>query len=167
MAMSGHLHLVTGGDRGHLAQPRLSIRIVLAEDHIAVRRNLKALLDREEGMTVVSEAADLQTAARNVHGDRPHVLVLDLEMPGGSSLETVARLRCLAPDTEIVVLTMEPSPILARRALETGAAGFVLKDRADDELPQAIRTAAAGGEYVSPRVTDGLDALRRGAGGGG
>ena len=118
MAMSGHLHLVTGGDRGHLAQPRLSIRIVLAEDHIAVRRNLKALLDREEGMTVVSEAADLQTAERNVHADRPNVLVLDLEMPGGSSLEAVARLRCLAPDTEIVVLTMERSPILARRALE-------------------------------------------------
>jgi len=168
VAMSGHLHLVTGGpDRGHPAQPRLSIRIVLAEDHVAVRRNLKVLLDREDGMTVVSEAADLQTAARNVRGDRPHVLVLDLEMPGGSSLETVVRLRCLAPDTEIVVLTMEPSPIRARRALETGAAGFVLKDRANDELPQAVRTAAAGGEYVSPRVTAGLDALRGGADGNG
>jgi two-component system response regulator NreC len=137
---------------------------VLADDHVSVRRNLKALLDREDGMTVVAEAADLSTVARHVRGHRPHVLVLDLEMPGGSSLEMIARLRCVVPDTEIVVLTMEPSPIFAQQALEAGAVGFVLKDRADDELPKAVRMAAGGGEYVSPRVTAGLDALRWGVG---
>jgi two-component system response regulator NreC len=57
---------------------------------------------------------------------------------------------------------MEPSPVFAKQALEAGAVGFVLKDTADDELPQAVRTATAGGEYVSPRVVEGLDVLRRG-----
>jgi two-component system response regulator NreC len=166
--MSGHLHLVAGGNqRGRSAQPSLPIRIVLADDHVAVRRNLKALLDREEGIAVVAEAADLSTAAGQVREHRPHVLVLDLEMPGGSSLELIARLRRVEPDTEIVVLTMEPSPIFAQQALDAGAVGFVLKDRADDELPRAVRTAAGGREYVSPRVTAGLDALRRGIAGTG
>jgi two-component system, NarL family, response regulator NreC len=166
--MSGHLHLVAAGPgRGRAALPKLPIRIVLAEDHASVRRNLKQLLDREDGMTVVAEAADLSTAARHARGHRPHVLVLDLEMPDGSSLETIARLRCVVPDTEIVVLTMEPSPVFAQQALEAGAVGFVLKDRADDELPQAVRMAAGGAEYVSPRVTAGLGALRRAVGGDG
>ncbi|MGZ4187621.1 MAG: response regulator transcription factor [Solirubrobacteraceae bacterium] len=164
--MSGHLHLVGGGpERSRPAQPSLPIRIVLADDHVAVRRNLKQLLDREDDITVVAEAADLSTVARHVREHRPDVLVLDLEMPGGSSLETIAQLRRVVPDTGIVVLTMEPSPIFAQQALQTGAVGFVLKDRADDELPEAVRTAAACGEYVSPRIAAGLDALRRGIGG--
>jgi two-component system response regulator NreC len=134
---------------------------VLADDHATVRRNLKQLLDREDDMTVVAEAADLSTVARHVHQHHPQVLVLHLAMPGGSSLETIARLRSVVPETEVVVLTMEPSPVFAKQALEAGAVGFVLKDRADDELPKAVRTAAAGGEYVSPSVAAGLDALRR------
>ncbi|MGZ4179810.1 MAG: response regulator transcription factor [Solirubrobacteraceae bacterium] len=166
--MSGHLHLVAAGPgRGPSALPKHPIRIVLADDHVSVRRNLRQLLDREDGMTVVAEAADLSSAARHVRAHRPHVLLLDLEMPGGSSLETIARLRCVVPDTETVVLTMEPSPIFARQALEAGAVGFVLKDRADDELPQAVRMAADGEEYVSPRVTAGLEELRRRVGGNG
>jgi two-component system, NarL family, response regulator NreC len=166
--MSGHLHLVAAAtDRGRSAPPKRPIRVVLADDHASVRRNLKQLLDREDGITVVAEAADVSTAAQHVRGHRPHVLVLDLKMPGGSSLETIARLRSVVPDTQTVVLTMEPSPMFAQHALGAGAVGFVLKDRADDELPQAVRTAAAGGEYVSPRVAAGLDALRRGISGNG
>jgi two-component system response regulator NreC len=89
------------------------------------------------------------------------VLVLDLQMPGGSSIETMRRLRQCAPETEIVVLTMERSPPFARRALDEGAVGFVLKDRADTELPVAGRLAAKGEEYVSPHVAAALEALRR------
>jgi two-component system, NarL family, response regulator NreC len=160
--MSGHLYLVGAGTgRGRSAHTKSTITVVLADDHAAVRRNLKQLLDREPDMTVVAEAADLSTADQRVHQHRPRVLVLHLAMPGGSSLETIARLRSVVPDTEIVVLTMEPSPLFAKQALEAGAVGFVLKDRADDELPTAVRTAAAGGEYVSPRVAAGLGLLRR------
>jgi two-component system, NarL family, response regulator NreC len=87
--------------------------------------------------------------------------VLDLSMPGGSSLETIGKLRERVPDTQVVVPTMDDSPVFAQRALATGALGFVLKELADTDLPEAIRAAARGEEYVSPRVAARLDALLR------
>jgi two-component system response regulator NreC len=135
--------------------------VVLADDHAAVRRNLRLLLDAEEDVEVIAEAADLSTVVRHVHGHVPHVLVLDLEMPNGSSVEAIRPLREQVPDTEIVVMTMETSAVFAQQAIDAGAAGFVLKDRADGELPAAVRSAARGEEYISPRVEAGLDALRR------
>jgi len=80
------------------------------------------------------------------------VLVLDLRMDGASSIDTVRTLSERSPDTRIVVLSMEDSPVFAQRALTAGAMGFVTKDLADGELPQAVRAAARGEEYVSPRV---------------
>jgi two-component system response regulator NreC len=83
---------------------------------------------------------------------RPTVLVLDLNMPGGSSLEAIPRLREQAPDTAIVVLTMQDDPAFARQALQAGALGFVLKEAADEELLQAVRLAANGDTYLNPRL---------------
>jgi two-component system response regulator NreC len=137
------------------------IRVVLADDHALMRRSLRLLLDGEEGIEVIAEADELASAVRHVHDHQPRVLVLDLRMPGGSSVETIGKLRERVPDTQIVVLTMEDNPVLAQRALASGALGFVLKELADSELPQAIRAAASGEEYVSPRVAARLDALRR------
>lgn len=145
----------------HTDAGALPIKVVIADDHSLVRRSLRLLLEGEEDVVVVAEAADLATVARHVHGHVPHVLVLDLQMPDGSSLETIRQLRRHAPGTEIVVLTMERSPLFAQRALDEGAVGFVLKDRADTELPVAVRLAAKGEEYVSPHVAAALDALRR------
>jgi two-component system, NarL family, response regulator NreC len=125
-----------------------------------MRRSLRVLLDGEAGIDVVAEAGDLSTVVRHVHGHSPHVLVLDLRMPGGSSIEMIRRLREQVPDTEIVALTMEQSPAFAQRARAAGAVGFVLKDRAATELPAAVRCAARGEEFVSSQVAAGLDALR-------
>ncbi len=152
-----------------VAQParRFRFKVVLADDHAVVRRNLRLLLDGEDDLEVIAEAGDLSTVRRQVHGHVPHVLVLDLEMPNGSSIETITGLRDQVPRTEIVVLTMDATPTFAQQALEAGAVGFVLKDRADSELPAAVREAAVGGEYVSPRVAAGLDALRRAVSGDG
>jgi two-component system response regulator NreC len=133
--------------------------VLLADDHVSMRRSLRLLLDGEAGIDVVAEASDLSTVVRHVHGHSPHVLVLDLRMPGGSSIETIRHLREQMPDTEIVALTMEPSPGFAQRALAAGAVGFVLKDRAATELPAAVRCAARGEVYVSSHVAAGLDAL--------
>ncbi len=93
------------------------------------------------------------------------MLVVDLRMLNGSSVQTISDLRQQAPWTEIVVLTMHESPLFAQRTLDAGAVGFVLKDRADVELLDAIRCAARGEEYVSTRVAAGVDRLRRAAGG--
>ena len=80
------------------------------------------------------------------------MLVLDLNMPGGSSLEAIPRLREDAPGTSIVALTMQDDPAFARQALRSGALGFVLKEAADEELLEAIRLAAAGDTYLNPRL---------------
>ena len=159
--MPAHLYLADSPGHGRSPRPAFPIQVVLADDHTVARRCLRLLLDGEDDVEVIAEAADLSTVVRHVHGHVPHVLVLDLEMPNGSSIETIRRLRDQVHETEIVALTMEASPLFAQQALDAGAVGFVLKDRADTELPEAVRTAAAGGEYISPQVAAGLDALRR------
>lgn len=162
--MTAHLHLApAAGSPEGLDRADAPIRVVLADDHRLVRRTLRLLLDGEQGVEVVGEASDLSDVVRHVRGRLAHVLVFDLQMPGGSSIEAIRRLRRAVPETEIVVLTMEQSPAFAQRALDAGAVGFVLKDRADTELTEALRCAVRGEEYVSPRVAAGLDALRRAA----
>jgi len=129
-----------------------TVTLVLADDHAVVRKGLRLLLDGESGLQVVAEAGTVPDAERLTRAHRPSVLVLDLNMPGGSSLEAIERLRESAPQTAIVVLTMQDDPAFARRALRSGARGFVLKEAADDELLEAIRLAAAGDTYLNPRL---------------
>ena len=132
--------------------PEGSIRIVLADDHGVVRSGLRMLLDSERDFEVVAEASNIEDARRYVHGHHPSVLVLDLNMPGGSSLEAIPAIRRETPDTQIVVLTMQKEPAFAREALGLGALGYVLKEAADDELVEAVRRAAAGESYLNPRL---------------
>lgn len=126
--------------------------VVLADDHRVVRSGLRMLLDAEEDIEVVAEAGDVETTERAVLGYGPDVLVLDLNMPGEESLPAIPRIRGSAPDTAIVVLTMQDDPALAREALRTGALGYVLKDAADTELVHAIRLAAEGRTYLHPEL---------------
>ena len=133
-------------------EPDPAIRIVLADDHPVVRRGLRMLLDDEEGFEVVAEAGDIDEARRYVRGHHPNVLVLDLNMPGGSSLEAIPDMRSEFPETQIVVLTMQQEPAYAREAIAAGAIGYVLKQAADGELVQAVRLAAEGESYLNPRL---------------
>jgi two-component system, NarL family, response regulator NreC len=128
---------------------RSKTTVVIADDHTVVRQGLRMLIDNEEGLQVVAEAGTVPDAERLTRAHRPTVLVLDLNMPGGSSLEAIPRLR---GETAIVVLTMQDDPAFARQALQSGALGFVLKEAADDELLEAIRLAAAGDTYLNPRL---------------
>ena len=129
-----------------------SIRIVIADDHSVVRRGLRQLLDAEPGIEVVAEAEDVEGARRYTRGHHPNVLVLDLNMPGGSTLDAIPTIRNESPDTHIVVLTMQNEPAYARQALGAGVVGYVLKDAADAELVEAVRRAAAGDTYLNPRL---------------
>jgi two-component system, NarL family, response regulator NreC len=133
------------------AGPPHRLRIVLADDHSVVRRGLRQVLEGE-GFEIVAEAADIETAREQVRELAPDVLLLDLNMPGGSSLDAVPLLRAEAPDTQIVILTMQSEPAYARRALSDGALGYVLKDAADVELIEAIRLASIGERYLNPRL---------------
>jgi two-component system response regulator NreC len=143
-----------------------AIRIILADDHALMRRSLRLLLDSEDDLEVIAEADDLGLVVRHVQGQRPHVLVLDLRMPGGSSIDAIKKLRAQVPETQVVVLTMDDSSMFAQQALNAGALGFVLKDMSDEELPQAVRAAANGEQYVSPRIMDRLHVLRESHGQG-
>src|SRR3954470_7289761 len=128
------------------------ITIVIADDHTVVRHGLRLLVDHEDGLQVIAEAGTVPDAERLTRAHRPSVLVLDLNMPGGSGLDAIPRLRATVPDTAIVVLTMQDDPAFARMALQAGALGFVLKEAADEELLEAIRLAAGGGTYLNPRL---------------
>jgi two-component system response regulator NreC len=126
------------------------IGIVLADDHAVVRSGLRLLLESEPDFEVLAEAGDVESTRRHVRGHRPRVLVLDLNMPGDSSLAAIPMIRAESPDTQIVVLTMQQEPAFAREALGAGALGYVLKEAADEELVEAVRRAAAGESYLNP-----------------
>ncbi|MEA2283249.1 MAG: two-component system, NarL family, response regulator NreC [Solirubrobacteraceae bacterium] len=128
------------------------ITIVIADDHAVVRKGLRMLVDAEPELRVVAEAGDVPEALRLTRAHRPRVLVLDLNMPGGSSLEAIPMAIAGPEATAVVVLTMQDDPSFARQALQAGAKGFVLKEAADDELLTAIRLAAAGETYLNPRL---------------
>jgi two-component system response regulator NreC len=128
------------------------ISIVLADDHTVVRRALRLLLEAEPGFEVVAEAEDADGAVRYLRGHKPDVLILDLNMPGRPSLEAIGDMHEASPETRIVVLTMQQEPAFARRALQQGVLGYVLKEAADDELVQAVRSAAAGETYLQPAL---------------
>jgi two-component system response regulator NreC len=128
------------------------IGVVIADDHAVVRRGLKQLLGAEPDLEVLAEAGDIDDARRYVRGHHPQVLVLDLNLPGGSSLKHIPSIRAESPDTQIVVLTMQNEPAYAREALGAGALGYVLKEAAETELVEAVRRAAVGDTYLNPRL---------------
>ena len=106
------------------------IGVVLADDHNVIRAVLRSMLEAEDDLRVIGEAADAPAAARLVKDRRPDVLVLDLQMPGADPVHDIEGLRESAPDTAIVVLTMQSDARKARELLRAGAAGYVLKQAA-------------------------------------
>ena len=129
-----------------------TIRIIIVDDHAVVRRGTRQVLESEDDLEVVAEAGTLADARRYVLGHHPDVLVLDLNLPEGLSLDAIPQLRTDFPHTQIVVMTMQTEPAYARHALSVGALGYVLKEAAESELVEAVRRAAAGDTYLNPRL---------------
>ncbi|MBI3957884.1 MAG: response regulator transcription factor [Chloroflexi bacterium] len=130
-----------------------SIRIFLADDHTVLRAGLKALLNAEADMQVVGEAEDGDACVRQVIGLRPDVVLMDINMPRCNGLEALEKVRKLAPDCRVLILTMHDDPEYLRQVLAAGGAGYVLKQAASDELLSAIRAVHGGGVYLHPRHT--------------
>jgi two-component system response regulator NreC len=140
------------GDSAAVDADAREVTIVIADDHTVVRRALRLLLEEERTFHVVAEAEDAESAVRYVRGHKPTVLILDLNMPGQPSLEAIPQIREASPNTSIVVLTMQKEPAFARQALQLGVLGYVLKEAADDELVQAVNSAAARETYLQPAL---------------
>jgi two-component system response regulator NreC len=128
------------------------ITVVLADDHNVIRAGLRSLLEGQDDLRVIGEAADAAAASKLVEDRRPDVLVLDLQMPGADPRQDVPRLRETIPGTAIVVLTMQNDPRAARDLLRAGASCYVLKQAAERQLGEAIRIAAGGGAYIDPEL---------------
>jgi two-component system response regulator NreC len=128
------------------------LTVVLADDHEVVRTGLRLLLESEPGIEVVAEASDVSSAVAEVARHGPDVLVLDLHMPGDPSLPAIPRIAEMSPGTRVVVLTAQRDPSFAGEAMRLGTAGYVPKEAAGKQLVRAIRSAAAGGTYLEPRL---------------
>ena len=125
------------------------VKIALADDHGVVRSGLRMLLESEQDLAVVGEAGALEEIEALVAEVDPDVLLLDLHMRGGASLDLIPALGSL---TNVLVLTMQDDPGYARTAMRAGARGYVLKEAEDADLLQAVRTVAGGGTWLDPAM---------------
>ncbi|MFD8418102.1 response regulator [Streptomyces sp. NPDC059668] len=126
------------------------VTVVLADDHLVVRAGMRLLLAQDPAFRIVAESATVPDTVEAVSRTRPRVLVLDLTMAGKSSLPVIPALLTASPGTRILVLTMQEDPAFAREALRTGAAGYLLKEAAAEELRAAAHQVADGATYVQP-----------------
>jgi DNA-binding NarL/FixJ family response regulator len=134
-------------------------RVLVCDDHALVRSGLKRLLESEPSFDVVGEAADAEEAVAGVAELHPDVLLLDVVMPGRSGIEALADLRAAAPDTRVLILSMQDDPSYVRQAFAAGADGYLVKEAADSDLVQAIHDVAGGHRYVHPSLGARLAAL--------
>jgi two-component system response regulator DesR len=126
----------------------VTIRVLLAEDQTLVRGALRALLDLEEDIEVVAEVGRGDEVLAAAHEHRPDVALLDIEMPGRDGIEAARELAAELPAVRAVVLTTFGRPGFLRRAMEVGAAGFLVKDSPVAELARAIRAVMAGERVI-------------------
>jgi DNA-binding NarL/FixJ family response regulator len=138
------------------------IRILLADDHAVVREGLRGLLEQQPNMTIVAEASDGQSALRLLPLHTPDVIVLDMKMPGPTAVETIAAVKVLRPQTQVLVFTSYAEDSQVRDALSAGATGYLLKDALREDLVRAVREVSAGRAWLHPQAQrQMLDWLRR------
>jgi DNA-binding NarL/FixJ family response regulator len=130
-----------------------NLRVVLADDEALIRTAIDAVLRPAADIEVVGQAADGRAAVDLVRKHRPDVALLDIQMPVMDGLAALEEIRRLAPAVRVLVLTTFGEDAYVARALTGGAAGFLLKESAGDELAYAIRAVVAGNAYLSPKVT--------------
>lgn len=132
------------------------IRILVADDHAVVRQGVKQILADVEDMTVKDEAQNGTETLKKVTEQDFDVVLLDISMPGRSGLEVLEDIKARHPKLPVLILSMHPEEQYAVRALKAGAAGYLTKASAPQELIGAIRKAAGGGKYVTASLAEKL-----------
>jgi two-component system response regulator NreC len=129
------------------------IRILLADDHTVMRRGLRLLLENRPEFSVVAEAADGRQAVDQAEATQPDVAVLDIGMPNLGGIEAAQRITNAWPQIAIVILSMHSDESYVLRALKAGAKGYLLKDSAEGDLIEAIKSVHEGKTFFSPEIT--------------
>ena len=132
------------------------IRLLVADDHAVVRRGLRQIVADTPDLRVEGEAATAAEVLSQVGERRWDVVVLDLSLPGGSGLDLLGEVRRKRPDLPVLILTVHSEEQYAVRALRAGAAGYLTKESAPEQLVEAVRKVVRGGRYVSPAVAERL-----------
>jgi two-component system response regulator NreC len=130
-----------------------TIRILLADDHVVMRRGIRALLERRPEFQVVAEAGDGREALQLTEVHSPHVVVADIAMPNLNGIEAARQIAQRWPQTAIVILSMHSDESYVLRALKAGARGYLLKDSPESDLIQAILAVHAGKAFFSPSIS--------------
>ena len=123
------------------------IRVVLADDHTLVRRGLSALLTADGSISVVGEAENGRDLAKKTRDLQPDVALVDISMPLLNGLDAILKIRRVSPQTKVIILSMFSDDAYIAAAWEHGAAGYVLKDEAPEQLIEAIHAVVSGGTY--------------------
>ncbi len=132
----------------------MSTRILLADDHRLVRGGLRKLIDKQTGMEVVAEAGDGRTAVRSAKELSPDVVLMDISMPDLNGIEATRRIVAETPGVKVIAVSMHSDKRFVTSMLAAGACGYLLKNRASEELARAIRTVLANETYLSPGIAD-------------
>jgi two-component system response regulator NreC len=136
-----------------MPEAAVRLRVLLADDHVTVRHGLKLLIDSQPDMTVISEASDGSAAMQSAIALKPDVIVMDISMPGMNGLAATRALKQKQSGVAIVTLTRHGDDAYVQELLRAGVSGYVLKQSTPAELLQAIRAAAAGGQYLDSALT--------------
>lgn len=132
------------------------IKVLIADDHTVVRQGLKQILSDDPQLTVVGEAADGNEVLAVLETLSVDALVLDITMPGRNGLDVLKEVKRKRPTLPVLVLSMHPEDQFAIRMLRAGAAGYITKESAPEELVGALRKVCSGGKYVSPQLAERL-----------
>jgi DNA-binding NarL/FixJ family response regulator len=130
------------------------IRIIVADDHVIFRQGLLKMLQASKDISVAGEAGTGPETIDLVILEKPDVAILDISMPGFDGFEILQRIQGMGASTKIIFLTMHKDALTAKRALQSGASGYVLKDNAFEDLLYAINTVSSGGKFISPSVLE-------------
>jgi two-component system response regulator NreC len=127
-------------------------KILLADDHKIIRDGLRALIEKEANMEVVAEACDGRTTVQKAKELMPHIIIIDISMPDLNGIEATRQIMSNSANTKIIALSMHADRRFVMNMLEAGAAGYLLKDSAFEELTMAIKTVLSGKTYLSPAI---------------
>jgi two-component system, NarL family, response regulator NreC len=130
-----------------------NIRVLLADDHIIMRKGLRLLLERQPNITVVGEASDGRECVELAQAEKPDVVVMDLAMPNLNGIEAARQIVMQNPDIAVAVLSMHSDESYVIRALKAGARAYLLKDSAESDLIGAIKALSDGKSFFSPAIS--------------